>query len=217
MIDYAQARRAMVDNQLRTSGITDRRVLAAMGLVARETFVPERRRPLAYIDDAQPLGGGRFLPAPAPFAKMVQLAQVRQIDTVLDLGAGTGYSAAVLAQLAAKVVAVEPDQHLAAEARTALQDAAGDIEVVEGPVEQGAPEAGPYDVIVLEGAVAAVPEALFQQLKEGGRLVALITRGPTSTAHLFVRAGKDVTSRAEFDASLPPLIAPATTSSEFEF
>jgi protein-L-isoaspartate(D-aspartate) O-methyltransferase len=207
MTDYARARKLMVDNQLRTAGITDRRLLAAMGEVARELFVPEARRGLAYIDEAIPLGAGRKLGAPAPFAKLIQLAEVDGTDHVLDLGCGPGYSAAVLAQLAGSVVAVETDPVLAASARDALKGLTN-VEVAEGALETAGKDKGPYDVIVIEGVVDVVPDALFAQLKPEGRLVALIgSAGRPAVAHLFARSGKGIAARAAFDARLPPLAA----------
>jgi protein-L-isoaspartate(D-aspartate) O-methyltransferase len=208
MTDFEHARKTMVDNQLRTSGITDARLLAAMGEVPRELFVPESRRELAYIDEAHALPGpaGRALPAPAPFARLVQLCRIGPSDNVLDVGAGNGYSSAVLARLAQKVVALEVDAGLAAEARKTLE-AVGtrSVTVFEGPFEAGAPKHGPYDAILIEGAVAQVPEKLFRQLKQRGRLVALLQRGATSVAHIYVRSGDEFSGRAEFDARLPPL------------
>ena len=209
MTDYDRARKVMVDNQLRTAGITDRRVLAAMGEVPRERFVPEARRELAYIDEAISIGGARKLGAPAPFAKLVQLAEVDGTDHVLDLGCGAGYSAAVLGQLAASVVAVESEPALAATARSTLAAiGAGNVTVVEGALETAGKSKGPYDVIVIEGAVEQVPDALFGQLKPEGRLVALVAEaGRPAVAHLFARSGKGIASRAVFDAQLPPLAA----------
>ena len=143
MTDFARARKAMVDNQLRTSSITDRRLLTAMGEVPRERFVPETRRDLAYIDEAHRFPGpsGRSLPPPAPFARLVQLCEVGPEDTVLDVGAGNGYSSAVLARLGAKVAALESDAGLATQARENLAAVgAGSVIVVEGPLEAGAPK-----------------------------------------------------------------------------
>jgi protein-L-isoaspartate(D-aspartate) O-methyltransferase len=209
MTDHDRARKLMVDNQLRTSGITDRRLLAAMGEVPREKFVPEVRRALAYIDEALPVGGARRLGAPAPFAKLIQLAAIEHTDKVLDLGCGPGYSAAVLARLAESVVAVESETALAATARTVLKEiGASNVTVVEGPLETAGKAKGPYDVIVVEGALASVPDSLLAQLKPEGRLVALISGGGrTAVAHLFVKSGKGIASRADFDARLPPLVA----------
>lgn len=204
MTDFDRARKVMVDNQLRTAGITDRRLLAAMGEVPREQFVPEVRRGLAYIDEAIPVGGGRKLGAPAPFAKLIQLAEIDGTDHVLDLGCGTGYSAAVIAHLAASVVAVESEPELAAKARTAL--AGTNVTVTEGALETAGRSKGPYDVIVIEGVVESVADALFAQLKPEGRIVALIgSAGKPAVAHLFARSGKGIASRPAFDAKLPPL------------
>lgn len=209
MTDFTQARKAMVDSQLRTSGITDRRLLNAMERIPREQFVPEARRSLAYIDAEHMLveaRDGRALPAPAPFARLVQLAAVGAGDRVLDVGCGLGYSTAVLAALAAEVVGVEETSVLAELARRNLESlGASNAQVVEAPLMAGAPKWGPYDVIVLEGEVVSVPEALQAQLAEGGRLVAVLRGAGVGVAHRFVRAGDDVASRAEFDASMPPL------------
>ncbi|GLQ57908.1 protein-L-isoaspartate O-methyltransferase family protein [Devosia nitrariae] len=210
MVDFEHARRAMVDSQLRTTNVTDRRILAAMGRIPRENFVPEARRPIAYIDESHGFGAlapGRFLPAPSPFAKLVQLAEIGPGDHILDVGAGTGYSTAVLAALGAEVVGVEREAKLVEQARANLASLGiANAKVVEGAHDR-APK-GRFDVIVLEGAVTSVPEAFFTSLGEDGRLVALVQTGVTAVAHLFVKAGKTVTSRAEFNANLPPLEAP---------
>ena len=203
MTDFAHARKTMVDNQLRTSAITDRRLLVAMGEVPREKFVPAVRRELAYIDEAQPLNATRKLGAPAPFARLVQLAGIEHTDRVLDVGCATGYSAAVVGHLAAEVVAVEDDAGLAATARKTLAEVgASNVSVVAGA--GSAP--GQFDVIVVEGTVPAVPPGLLDQLKAEGRLVASIgAPGKVPVAHLFAKSGKDVASRADFDSRLPPL------------
>ena len=220
MTDFAHARKIMVDNQLRTSNVTDHRVLAAMGAVPREMFVPPARRPIAYFDETHPLEGaaGRYLPAPAPFAKLVQLAEIKHTDNVLDLGAGNGYSAAVLANLADKVVAVEPDSSLAAAARSNLASLGiGNVEIAVSAIESFKGGAGVYDVIFLEGSVETVPESLFGQLKPEGRLVALIAEpGRPAVAHLFARSGKGIAARPDFNASLPPLSRPPVRD-EFVF
>lgn len=217
MVDFERARLTMVDNQLRTSGVTDRRLLAAMQAVEREKFVPVSRQALAYIDGAHDLGHGRALAAPAPFAKLVQLAEIKPTDAVLDLGAGLGYSTAVLAQLAHEVVGVESDATLAADAKRALSEAGvGNAEIVVSNFEDADPHAHGFDVIVLEGAVDAVPHGLFGLLRDGGRLVAMIRRGPTAVANVFVKSGDTVNSRAEFNTTLPPLTT-AKKPDEFVF
>jgi protein-L-isoaspartate(D-aspartate) O-methyltransferase len=209
MTDFANARKIMVDNQLRTSNVTDRRVLAAMGDVPRERFVTGSRRPLAYYDETHPIAGtpGRFLPAPVPLARLIQLAEITHTDEVLDLGCGNGYSAAVLSRLAASVVAVEPDSTLASAARAALAGlAVSNVTIVDGPVTAGAKGRGPFDVIVVELALTAVPDALFAQLKPEGRLVALIAEpGHPAVAHVFAKSGRGIAARPEFDGKLPPL------------
>lgn len=209
MVDFEQARKAMVDNQLRPAPITDRRLLLAMGDVPRETFVPEGRQSLAYIDEAHVFPGPmrRALAAPAPFARLLQLAELGPEDVVLDVGCTTGYSSAVIAELAGHLVALEAEPALADAARTNLAALGyGNAEVVTGPLDAGVPKAGPYDVIVLEGAVAEVPGGLLRQLREGGRLVAYIRTGGVSVANLFVRRGKEFQPRAEFDSAIPMLL-----------
>lgn len=217
MVDFERARKAMVDNQLRTSNVTDRRILNAMLSVPREDFVPASRRALAYIDEVHDLGHGRAMPAPAPFAKLVQLAEIEPTDAVLDLGAGLGYSTAVLAQLAHEVVGVESDPALAAAATRALSTAGvSNAEIVVSDLADVRPHATGFDVIVLEGAVSEVPPTLFKLLRDGGRLVALIRRGPAAVAHIFVKSGETVNSRAEFNTTLPPLTA-SRKADEFVF
>ena len=217
MTDYAQARKTMVDNQSRTSGITDRRLLAAMGEVPREEFVPAARESLAYIDEAHRLSATRKLGPPAPFAKLVQLAAVEHTDHVLDVGCATGYSTAVLAKLAASVVGIDDDAALAAKARSSLAAlGAGNATIADGALTDAGRAAGPYDVVVIEGSVPAVPDELFAQLKPEGRLVAVIAeKGRVPVARLYAKSGKGLASRADFDARLPPLMTPPADSFVF--
>lgn len=204
MTDYARARTLMVDNQLRTSGITDRRLLGMMGTVPRETFVPPARQAMAYIDEAHPLNATRKLGPPVPFAKLVQLAAIEHTDHVLDLGCGTGYSAAVIAGLATQVVAGEDDPALASAAKKNLAVVgAHNVTVVDA---SAAAQQGPFDVIVVEGTVAEVPQALLDALKTEGRLVAYLgSPGKVPVAHLFAKSGKGIAARADFDGRLPPI------------
>lgn len=208
MTDFATARLRMVDNQLRTSAVTDHRVLAAMGEVPREVFLPADREVLAYSDAVHPLGAGRYLAAPAPFARLLQLAEINATDRVLDVGAGTGYSTAVLARLGAEVTGLEPDPELAAKARANLA-ATGvtNAQVSSAGFDGAGLPPGHYDVILVEGAIDAEPESLFHLLAEGGRLVALIAAGGTAVAHVFVRSAGEVAGRGEFNTTLPPLVS----------
>jgi len=170
--DYAQARAAMVESQLRPQGVTDPGVLAAMGEIPREQFVPEAARPLAYIDRALPLGGGRFLPAPAVLGALLTQMKPEPGRRALVVGAATGYSAAVLSRIGLKVTALESAADLAARARECGSD------VVEGPLEKGYAGNAPYDLILIDGAVDHIPDAIVDQLADGGRLgAALIDRG----------------------------------------
>lgn len=217
MVDFERLRRLMVDNQLRTSNVTDRRLLSAMQAVPREEFVPPVRAPLAYIDEVQDVGHGRALAAPAPFAKLVQLAQIDADDAVLDVGVASGYSTAVLARLAGSVVGLEGVAELAQAAQANLaRVGVSNARVIAGSAQTALAADQSFDVIMLEGAVDAVPADLFDHLAEGGRLVALIRRGPAAVAHLFVKSGGAVNSRPEFNASLPPL-TPTRREEEFVF
>ena len=206
MVDFARARRTMVDNQLRTSGITDWRILDAMNRVPRERFVPDHQAAFAYSDEDIPLSASRVLAAPADFARLVQLAEVGSQDVVLDVGCGTGYSTAVLSMLANAVVALESDHVLAGRANDILSDLdIGNAAAVAGPIENGMAKEAPFDVIVLEGSVDAVPPALLEQLRDGGRLVAVLGSGNAAVAHLYTRSGNDVSGTPTFNVSLPIL------------
>lgn len=208
MADFATARLRMVDNQLRTSNITDHRILIAMGEVPREAFLPADRAALAYADVVHPLGNGRFLAAPAPFARLVQLAEITQTDRVLDVGCGCGYSSAVLARLGSKVTGLESDATLAGKAAAKLEElGVGNVEIAVGPFDGSSLPIEHFDAIVVEGALDAEPASLFHLLRDGGRLVALISAGGPAVAHVFVKSAGDIAGRSEFNTSLPPLAA----------
>lgn len=208
MTDFADARKKMVENQLRTSAITDRRLLAVMAQIPRERFVPAERQPLAYIDEAHRLpssGEPRYLAPPAPFARLVQLAAIESDDRVLDVGCGTGYSSAVLARLGASVVALEQDADLLRAASELLANVVGKVELVQGGLIEGVKAQGPYDVIFVNGAVEQAPDTLLAQLAEGGRLVTVMRDGTQARAWLFVKESGQVGRRPDFDADVPLL------------
>jgi protein-L-isoaspartate(D-aspartate) O-methyltransferase len=206
MIDFAHARTQMVENQLRTVSVSDKRLLAAMLAVPREQFVAAAQKPIAYTDAVHPIGAGRFLAAPAPFAKLLQLAEIGPDDAVLDVGAGTGYSTAVLAAMAGEVTALESDPDLADLARRNLTELGiAHVRLVDAPLDGSYDPGRLFDVIVVEGAVTSEPSAFFPLLADGGRLVALLRQRRVATAHLYVRSGREVAGRAEFNAALPAL------------
>ncbi|NNM77964.1 protein-L-isoaspartate O-methyltransferase [Sphingomonas sp. ID1715] len=166
---FEAMRRAMVESQLRTTGVNDPRVIAAMAAVPRERFVPEEWRTLAYMDRPVPVGGGRELNMPEATGRLLTAAAPTRHDRVLLVGAATGYTAALLAQLAGQVVALEEDADLSGQA--VENDT---VERVQGPLAQGWAAGAPYDLIFIDGAIEQVPDALLAQLKEGGRLAAAI-------------------------------------------
>ena len=204
--DFAAARENMVENEIRTNDVTDRALIAAFREVPREAFLPEGRASLAYGSNVQTLENGRFLLDPRCFAKLIQAAGVRPGDLVLDLGAASGYSTAVLSRMCDTVVGVESDESLVAKASDALQTVGADnAAVIHGELKAGAPSQGPFDVIVIEGAVPEVPKALFDQLADGGRLVAVECDGPIGRAMVYERAGDVTSGRCVFDAKVPYL------------
>lgn len=210
-IDYTGQRVKMVDGQVRTTDVTDLAIISALLEIPREEFVPERAKVLAYIDEDIALTepgapNPRFLMESSPFAKLVQLAEIRPSDLVLDVGCATGYSSAVLSRLSGQVIALESDPELARLATEKLSGLGCDnVAVVEGSLPDGYPAEAPYDAIVLEGAVGAVPQALLDQLKEGGRLVAVEGYGNAGKARIYLKTGGKVTGRYAFNAAIKPL------------
>jgi protein-L-isoaspartate(D-aspartate) O-methyltransferase len=197
--DFAAARRAMIDNQLRPQGVIDRGVIDAMGSIERETFLPSHSRPLAYVDRAVTIGNGRYLSAPAVLGQLLHGLMPVKGERALVIGAGTGYSAAILAAIGLDVTAVESDDELAAHAKGA------GINVVRGPLEAGHAAGAPYDLILIDGAVGHIPDPIVQQLADGGRLgAALIDRGITRLV-VGHKSGTAFGHRAIGDAGVPPL------------
>ena len=210
--DMVTMRHAMVASQLRTNAVSDVRVVAAMDAVPREAFLPADVASLAYRDTAVPIAHGRAQNVPIATGRLLTQAELRATDRVLLIGAAGGYTAAVLSRLVAEIVAVESDAALVALARTALADTPN-VTLVEGPLEAGHPASGPYDVLVIDGAVEMVPDALIEQVAVGGRVVAGIAdRGVTRlSAGRRTAGGFGLLDFADIDCvSLPGFARPRT-------
>ena len=209
-MDYAKARRHMVDSQILPNRVTDPRIIAAMESLPRESFVPEDRKSVAYVDEAIPVGNGRHLMEPMIVARLLQTAEPNDDDVALVVGSATGYTAAVLSKMtSAVVVVVESDAALAAQASTTLSELGIDnVAVMEGSLSEGYPKQAPYDLIIFDGAVAEVPQSIQAQLAEGGRLVAVVgglSHGMLGSAVVMSNFHGAVSARAVFEAGTPPL------------
>jgi protein-L-isoaspartate(D-aspartate) O-methyltransferase len=212
MTDFSVQRLNMVESQVRPSDVTDQRIIRAMLDVPRELFVPAGLAPLAYIDDPvavtarSSVGAARCLLPPRTLAKLLQLLDIGPQSVVLDVGCATGYSTAVLARLAQRVVALEADPDLARAAKGTLEKlGAGNAMVVEGPLAGGAAAHGRFDAILVNGAVPGVPPALLDKLADGGRLAAVLRRGPLCRAHVWRRTGGRFDEEPAFEAAAAPL------------
>ena len=209
MGDFERKRTIMVDRQIRPNDVTDPRVLSAFLAVPREEFVSSSQQELAYMDEDIPVSNTddqRFLMEPTALAKLVQLAGIREDDIVLDVGCATGYSTAILSQLCGSVVALETDESLAEQAsETLIRLAFDNAAVVTGDLPAGYAKEAPYDVIFVGGAVDCVPGALIDQMKTGGRLVAVEGHGNTARARLYLREDDGAAARTAFNCALMPL------------
>ncbi|WP_134726869.1 protein-L-isoaspartate O-methyltransferase family protein [Paracoccus luteus] len=206
MIDFQQRRTMMVDTQVRPNDVTRYPVIAAMLDVPREDFVPDARRDIAYSGENVDLGHGRVLLEPRTLAKMIDALDVQPTDLVLDVGCGLGYSAAVLGRLAQAVVAVEQDAEMGAAAQTRLAASGADnVAVVQAKLTAGAAAQAPYDAILVGGGVEQMPDAIADQLAEGGRIIALWVEGALGTVRLGTRIDGRVVWRFAFHAHAPVL------------
>lgn len=221
MIDFAAARRQMVDAQIRTCDVTDPQLLAALLELPRERFVPEHLASIAYLDGEVPVtaaksGAARCLLRPMVLAKLIQAAEVGADDHVLVVGCTTGYAAAVLARLAGSVVALEEEPELARRAKSNFTELGiANVTVADGPLRDGWAEAAPYDVIVFNGATEIIPSDLSRQLKEGGRIVCVLGSAP-GKATVYRCLHGEISAMPAFDAAAPVLPGFAATP-EFVF
>lgn len=206
MADFTTQRTMMVDTQIRPSDVTKFPIIDAMLTVPREQYVPASLRLTAYMDGLLALGGGRAMLEPRVLAKMLDALDIQPTELVLDLGCGLGYSSAVIAQLAQAVVAVEEEDAMASEAEAALGAAGVDnVAVITAPLVDGAPQHGPYDVIVLQGGAETLPDSLVAQLKDGGRMACLIIEGNLGTCKIGLKTGEKISWRSAFNATAPVL------------
>lgn len=206
MSDFAARRVTMVDTQVRPNDVTSFPVIAAMLAIPREDFVPDARRAVAYSGENIDLGSGRTLLEPRTLAKMVDALALEPGDLVLDLACGLGYSSAVMAHMVQAVVAVESADDLAREAEARLSSAGIDnVAVVNGPLADGYAGQAPFDAIMINGAIDALPDALADQLKEGGRIAALFTDGRLGVVRTGIKLDGRINWRFAFNAHAPAL------------
>lgn len=212
MADFERARRQMVDCQIRPNDVTDYDIIEAFGAVPREIFLPQSKKPIAYIDADIRVENGdvadqdRYLMQVMPFAKMVQAAQIKPGDFVLCVGCGVGYGAAIVARLADSVIGLEENQSLLSRARDAVELLSiENLAIVEGKIEAGYPSEAPFDVILIEGSVDFVPDVLFGQLRDHGRLVTVVGKSLSASLCVYRRTGDDVSVMRLGNASVPML------------
>ncbi len=217
-MDFKSARRRMVESQVRTNDVTDLRLQAALENTPREIFVPAGLRDQAYVERELPFAPGRMLLTARDFAKLASAAQPRAGELCLTVAAGTGYSTAILAQLVDMVVAVESDERLAADAQEALNKmGVANAAVLAGDNTQGAAGQGPYDLIFIDGVIEKRPDALLAQLKEGGRLAAILRRGGISRGVIYQRSGEAFSCSEKFDAAAKSVLPGFAAEKEFVF
>ncbi len=215
--DYSQARDHMVDGQVRPNKVIDPRVIRAMRTLPRERFLPPHLAHLAYADEDVPLARGRALMEPMVIARLVQLARAREGERVLVVGAGSGYGAALLAACGGVVTALEEDEALLEIARRVLPAVAPGVSIVVGPLRDGLKAGAPWDLILIEGAVKAIPPVFAQQVRAGGRLVTVLDQtGMGGQGVLAEPAGGGLRAHAEFDCATP-LLRPLLTVPAFQF
>ena len=206
-MDYAAARRNMVENQVRTNKVTNQPLIEALETLPRENFVPEALVGVAYVDEALPLSSGRYLLEPMVLALLLQHAEISPTDIVLEIAPGTGYSTAVIAKLASTVVAIEADKELANRATANLVESGIDnAAIMTAPLTGGYKKQAPYNVIVISGCVEEVPNSLMLQIADKGRLLAVVgSNGTLGKGTVFRKFGKSISSSEVFEAGTPVL------------
>ncbi|WP_299782467.1 protein-L-isoaspartate O-methyltransferase [uncultured Roseobacter sp.] len=206
MTDFAARRTMMVDTQVRPSDVTKFPIIDAMLTVPRENFVPAAQREAAYMGENLELGEGRVILEPRTLAKMLDALDVSNDELVLDVGAGMGYSSAVIAHVAEAVVAVEDDETMASEAQESLAEAGVDNVILHvGPLAEGASQHGPYDVMLVQGGITELPLTLQDQIKDGGRVACLFMQGALGEVRIGHKKGGVISWRMSFNAGAPVL------------
>lgn len=206
MTDFAARRTMMVDTQVRPNDVTKYPIIEAMLSVPREAFVPAQRREAAYVGGNIDVGSGRVMLEARTLAKMLDALDLQPTDLVLDIACGLGYSTAVIAHMVEAVVAIEEDADLAAQAQARLaSEGVDNAAVIEAPLADGMAKHGPYDAVVVEGAVETVPDAIAAQIKEGGRIACLFMEGTLGVCRIGYKIDGKVAWRYAFNASAPVL------------
>ncbi|MFT5870754.1 MAG: protein-L-isoaspartate(D-aspartate) O-methyltransferase [Paracoccaceae bacterium] len=206
MIDFQSRRTMMVDTQVRPSDVTKFPIIDAMLRVPREIYVPRAMRDVAYVGENVELGGGRVILDPRVLAKMLNALDVQPDEMVLDIGCGLGYSTAVLARLAEAVVAVEADAEMAADAETLLSGQAVDnAAVIGGALAAGCAKHGPFDAITIQGGIEILPQAIADQVNEGGRIAAIFMQGALGECRIGQKFNDRIVWRMAFNATAPVL------------
>ena len=206
MADYKTRRKIMVDTQIRPSDVTKFPIIDAFLSIPREKFVPDGKREAAYIGENFQIGQSRVILDPRTLAKLLESLDVQKDELILDIGTGLGYSSAIISLLAEVVIALEDDSSLASEAEEILSEIGADNVVVQvGKLKDGAPEHGPYDVIIFQGGVEEIPVSILKQLKNGGRLCAIFVEQGLGTAKIGFKSHDKVNWRYSFNASAPVL------------
>lgn len=217
MMTSEMQRTTMIDGQILPNKVTDPRVISAIRDVPREAFVPKGLRSVAYIDEDLEVGEGRYLMEPMVFARLVETAEVSSDDLVLDVGSNYGYSAAILAKLASSLVGVDVNADMVATANAnLLKLEIGNAAVVEGPMEEGLAKEAPFDVIFINGCVEEIPQALIDQLAEGGRIVGVRIENGLGRGFLGVKSGGIFGVEDFMDANIP-ILPGFTKTKKFEF